>query len=37
MMSRVVDIAPEEVKIGMQVRARVEQLNGAPAVVWVPA
>jgi uncharacterized protein len=37
MMSRVVDIAPEEVAIGMQVRARIEQLNGAPAIVWVPA
>ena len=37
MLSRVVDIAPEEVTIGMKVRARIEELNGAPAVVWVPA
>ena len=37
MMSRVVDIPAEEVKIGMKVRARIEELNGAPAVVWVPA
>jgi uncharacterized OB-fold protein len=37
MLSRVVGIAPEEVKIGMQVRATVEHLNGAPAVVWQPA
>jgi uncharacterized protein len=37
MMSRVVEIAPEEVKIGMKVRAKVEELNGAPAIVWVPA
>ena len=37
MMSRVVGIAPEEVKIGMKVRAKVEHLNGAPAIVWEPA
>ena len=37
MMSRVVGIPPEEVRIGMKVRARVEHLNGAPAVVWEPA
>ena len=37
MMSRVVGVAPEEVRIGMKVRARIEPLNGAPAVVWVPA
>jgi uncharacterized OB-fold protein len=37
MMSRVTGIAPEEVRIGMKVRAKVEDLNGAPAVVWVPA
>ena len=37
MMSRVVEVAPEEVAIGMKVRAKVEALNGAPAVVWVPA
>ena len=37
MMSRVVGIPPEEVKIGMKVRARIEHLNGAPAVLWEPA
>jgi uncharacterized OB-fold protein len=37
MMSRVVGIPPEEVRIGMKVRAKVEHLNGAPAVVWEPA
>lgn len=34
MLSRVVDIAPEDVAIGMTVRARIEELNGGPAVVW---
>ena len=37
MMSRVIGVEPEEVTIGMQVRARIEHLNGAPAVVWEPA
>lgn len=37
MMSRVVGVEPEEVRIGMKVRARIENLNGAPAVVWEPA
>ena len=37
MLARVVGIPPEEVKIGMKVRARIEHLNGAPAVVWEPA
>lgn len=37
MLSRVVDIPPEEVRIGMKVRARIETLEGAPAVVWSPA
>lgn len=37
MLGRVVGIAPEEVRIGMKVRARIEELNGAPAVVWEPA
>ena len=37
MMSRVVGIAPEEVTIGMKVRARIDELNGAPAVLWEPA
>jgi uncharacterized protein len=37
MMSRVVGVAPEEVTIGMKVRARIDELNGAPAVLWEPA
>lgn len=37
MMARVVGIPPEEVKIGMKVRAKIEELNGAPAVVFEPA
>ncbi|MDX5361823.1 MAG: OB-fold domain-containing protein [Alphaproteobacteria bacterium] len=37
MMSTVVDIAPADVKIGMAVRARIDTLNGEPAVVFVPA
>ncbi|HET7409906.1 MAG TPA: OB-fold domain-containing protein [Paracoccaceae bacterium] len=37
MLSRVVGIAPEDVAIGMKVRSRIEELNGAPAVVWEPA
>jgi hypothetical protein len=37
MMSRVVGIEPEKVTIGMRVRARIEELNGAPAVVFEPA
>lgn len=37
MMSRVVGIPPEQVRIGMKVRARIEELNGAAAVVWEPA
>jgi uncharacterized protein len=36
MMSRVVGIAPEEVTIGMKVRARIDHLNGAPAIIWEP-
>ena len=34
MLSRVVGIAPEDVAIGMKVRAKIEDLNGSPAVVW---
>ena len=34
MMSRVVGIDPMDVQIGQEVRARIEDLNGAPAVVW---
>lgn len=37
MMSRVIGIAPEEVSIGMKVTAKIEDLNGAPAVVWEKA
>ena len=37
MMSRVVGVEPEDVKIGMKVRAKVDELNGAPAVVFEPA
>jgi len=36
MMSRVVGIDPGDVTIGMKVRARVQELNGAPAVVFEP-
>jgi len=34
MMSRVVGIEPDAVHIGMKVRAKISELNGAPAVVW---
>lgn len=37
MMSRVVGVAPEEVTIGMKVEAKVDELNGAPAVLFEPA
>jgi hypothetical protein len=37
MMSRVVGIAPEEVTIGMKVRAKIDELNGAPAVLFESA
>ncbi len=37
MMSRVVGIEPGEVTVGMKVRAKVDELNGAPAVVFEPA
>jgi hypothetical protein len=36
MMSRVVGVAPEAVTIGMKVRARIDDLNGAPAVLFEP-
>ena len=36
MMSRVVGIAPEAVTIGMKVRAKIDALNGAPAVLFEP-
>lgn len=34
MMSRVVGVEPDAVKIGQKVRAKIEYLNGGPAVVW---
>ena len=37
MLSRVVDMPADEVQIGMRVKARIEELNGAPAVVWEAA
>ena len=36
MMSRVVGIDPEAVSIGMKVRAKIDELNGAPAVLFEP-
>jgi uncharacterized OB-fold protein len=37
MMSRVEDLAPEQVSIGLKVRARIIEQDGEPAVVFVPA
>jgi len=37
MMSRVTAIEPGEVKIGMRVSARLEQQDGMPLLVFVPA
>ena len=34
MLSRVVGMPPEDVTIGMKVRARIDDVNGEPAVVW---
>jgi uncharacterized OB-fold protein len=34
MMSRVIDIAPDAVRIGMRVTAQVGQIDGIPAVVF---
>ncbi len=34
MMARVVGVDPEAVSIGTKVRAKIEDLNGAPAVLW---
>lgn len=36
MMSRVLEVPPEEVRIGDAVRARVQPLAGEPAVVFAP-
>lgn len=37
MMSTLEGVAPEGVKIGQRVKARVSELNGQPAVVFDPA
>ena len=37
MLSRVVGMAPEDVAIGMRVTAKIEELNGEPAVLWEAA
>ena len=37
MMSRITGISAEDVHIGMKVRARIGELNGAPAVLWETA
>lgn len=37
MMSRVVGVDPAAVTIGMKVKARIGDLNGAPAVLFEPA
>jgi uncharacterized OB-fold protein len=37
MMSQIVDIAPDAVHIGMAVRARIDQVDGQPLLVFVPA
>lgn len=36
MMSRVVDLAPDQVTIGLKVRARIEPLDGVASVVFAP-
>lgn len=37
LMSRVVDIVPDAVKIGMKVEVRIAELDGAPQVLFTPA
>lgn len=37
MMSRVVSIAPSDVKIGMKVRAKIDKIGDTPAIVFEPA
>lgn len=37
MMSRVEGIPPEQVAIGMRVRARIAEVDGAPGIVFDPA
>ena len=36
MMARVTGIDPEAVTIGLKVRAKIDELNGAPAVLFEP-
>ena len=36
MMSRVVDIEPSAIKIGMKVRAKVGELDGKPQILFTP-
>lgn len=37
LMGRVADIAPEDVRIGMKVKARIEEIGGTPAITFTPA
>jgi uncharacterized OB-fold protein len=37
LMSRVVDAAPDRIAIGATVRARIDEQEGAPLLVFVPA
>jgi len=37
LMSRVDNIAPEKVAIGMKVKARIAEIDGAPQIVFDPA
>ncbi|MEM9059076.1 MAG: OB-fold domain-containing protein [Pseudomonadota bacterium] len=37
MLSRVVGMAPEDVSIGLKVRATIGELHGEPAVMWEAA
>ena len=37
MMSRVVGIAPSDVKVGMKVRAKIDKIGDTPAIVFEPA
>lgn len=36
MMARVEGVAPDQVKIGMKVKASISELAGEPAVIWTP-
>ena len=37
MMSRVIGIAPTDVKIGMKVKAKIDSIGDTPAIVFEPA